>query len=56
MAQYRLAYTSGQSQTFQTGTTRVNVSVATTVYLLAQATFASGTCTAMGFIRARRMR
>jgi hypothetical protein len=39
-----------------TGRLRVNVSSPTTVYLVAQATFASGTCNAQGTIQARRMR
>lgn len=35
---------------------RVNVSSPTTVYLVAQGVFGSGTCTASGLIRARRVR
>ena len=34
----------------------MNVSSPTTVYLVAQATFASGTCNVQGTIQARRMR
>jgi hypothetical protein len=56
MTQMRLSYTSAQVQTIQTGMTRLNVSVATPAYLLAQAVFASGTCTVQGFISARRAR
>jgi hypothetical protein len=56
MTQMRLSYTSAQVQTIQTGMTRVNVSATTNVFLLAQATFASGTVTAQGFISARRAR
>jgi hypothetical protein len=54
--QLRLSYTSAQVQTLQTGMTRVNVSATTNIFLLAQATFASGTVTAQGFISARRAR
>jgi hypothetical protein len=54
MTQLRLTFTSAQTQTMQTGVTRVNVSATTSVFLLAQATFASGTCTATGFISAAR--
>ena len=39
-----------------TGRLRVNVSTTTTVYLVAVASFGSGTCTAQGTIQARRMR
>lgn len=56
MTQYRLTFTSAQTQTMQTGITRVSVSATTNVYLLAQATFPSGTCTATGYISARRVR
>jgi hypothetical protein len=56
MTQHRLTFTSAQTQTMQTGATRVNVSATTSMFLLAQAVFASGTCTATGFISARRRR
>lgn len=36
--------------------TRINVSTTTTVYLVASANFTTSTCTANGFIRARRVR
>jgi hypothetical protein len=55
LTQYRLTFTTGQTQTMQTGITRVNVSASTNVYLLAQGTF-TGTCTATGYISARRVR
>jgi len=35
---------------------RYNISVNTTIYLVALANFASGTCTALGYIEARRIR
>ena len=41
---------------FSTGRLRVNVSATTTVYLVASATFTTGTCTVQGTIQARRMR
>jgi hypothetical protein len=55
MTQYRLTFGNGVTQTMQTGPTRVNVSASTTVYLVAQGTFNS-TCTATGYISARRVR
>jgi hypothetical protein len=55
MTQYRLTFTSAQIQTMQTGPTRVNVSAAATIYLAAQGTF-TGTCTATGYMSARRAR
>lgn len=55
MTQYRLSFTSAQVQTMQTGPMRVNVSANTTVYLAAQGTF-TGTCTAVGYMSARRAR
>lgn len=39
-----------------TGTTRLSLASTTTVYLSAQATFATSTCSAYGFIAARRRR
>lgn len=53
--QYSLQFTNAAVQTMQTGLTRVNVSVATTVYLVASAQF-SGSCTATGYLSARRVR
>jgi len=55
MTQYRLAFTSAQVQTMQAGVTRINVSANTNVFLAAQGTF-TGTCTAVGYISARRVR
>lgn len=40
----------------QGATRRVRVTTTTTLYLVASATFASGTCTALGYIRAQRVR
>jgi hypothetical protein len=54
MTQYRLTFANGQVQTMQTGPTRVNVSANTNVYLVVQGTF-TGTCTAVGYISARRI-
>lgn len=56
MFQLRTSYTSAQTQTFQTGLTRINQSATANVYLLAQATFSPGTVTATGYISARRVR
>lgn len=44
------------SQAFAVPSQRFNVSQNTTIYLVAQATFSSGTVTGSGFIRARRVR
>lgn len=55
MTQYKLTFVSGGVQTMQTGPVRVNVSANTTVYLAAQGTF-TGTCTAVGYMSARRAR
>ena len=46
----------GNSVCMPTGRLRVNVSTTTTVYLVAQASFSSGTCNGQGTIQARRMR
>lgn len=51
-----LTYAAGVSQVFPTGSTRINVSTTTTVYLVATATFAISTLTGYGFIAARRLR
>lgn len=45
-----------QTQTLPTGTARLLLSGTTTVFLVAESTFAGGTCTGTGFIRARRAR
>jgi hypothetical protein len=55
MTQYRLTFANGVTQTMQTGICRVNVSTNTNVFLAAQGTFNS-TCTATGYISARRVR
>lgn len=46
----------GLGTVFSVGLTRISVSVTTTVYLVAQSTFAVSTSGAYGFIRARRVR
>lgn len=46
----------GQGIALPTGTIRISVSTATTVYLIAQAAFNTSTDTAFGFIGARRIR
>jgi hypothetical protein len=56
MTQYRLTFTSAQTQTMQAGICRISVSANTNVFLAAQGTFASGTLTATGYISARRVR
>lgn len=56
MTQYHATFASNALEVMQTGPTRINVSVATTVYLMAQATFSSGTCGVTGYISARRVR
>lgn len=48
-------FTSASPQVIQTGIARINVSTSTTVYLGTQDTF-GGTCTAYGYITARRRR
>ena len=55
MTQYRMTFGNGMTQTMQTGPTRVNVTATTNVYLAAQGTFNS-TCTATGYMSARRVR
>lgn len=54
--QLRVSFTAGGPNIFPTGNARVNNSATANVYLVAQATFASGTCTATGYLAARRMR
>jgi hypothetical protein len=57
MTQYNLTFTKGPiTQTMQAGVCRVNVSAATTVYLVAQATFSTAGLTATGYVSARRVR
>lgn len=46
----------GLGTTFSVGMTRISVAVNTTVYLIAQSTFAVSTSAACGFLRARRVR
>jgi hypothetical protein len=53
--QIKASFTSAQVQVAQTGLDRVLSSATGNVYLLAQATFASGTANATGFFCARRM-
>jgi hypothetical protein len=55
MNQLRLTFGNALVQTMPTGRTRVNLSAASSIYLAAQGTF-TGTCTATGYISARRMR
>lgn len=47
---------SGQTEYYQTGRVRLSISITTTVYLVCNVTIGSGTCTAGGVIRARRVR
>lgn len=46
----------GQGDTLTSPVTQINVAATTPVYIVAQANFAVSTCTASGFIRARRIR
>lgn len=46
----------GLSQYVNTGVKRISISSTTTVYLVGLANFTTSTCTAHGFIRARRVR
>lgn len=48
--------TTGTAQTVSVPTTRFSLSATTTIFLVAQATFTTSTCTVNGFIRARRVR
>lgn len=50
------AFPSGSTQQITSGTRRFSIGSTTTVYLVARAVFASGTCLANGTIRARRVR
>lgn len=50
------SFAAGLNQTLIAPTNRVSVAGTTTVYLVAQASFATSTMTANGFIRARRVR
>jgi hypothetical protein len=54
--QLALAFTSGAVQVLGTGRTRISLAATTSVYLVAQGTFASGTLNAQGYINARRRR
>lgn len=53
-----LSYASGAANglALSTGTTRINISGTTTVYLITQSTFSVSTLGAYGFLRARRVR
>jgi collagen type II alpha len=55
MTQYHLSFTNGATQTMQTGVARVNVTASTTIYLVAQGTFSGGSCSATGYVAARRV-
>jgi len=50
----RLSFTNGAAQIFQTGRARISLAAPGNVYLVAIATFGSGTVQATGFISARR--
>jgi hypothetical protein len=56
MTQLQMTFTTGAVQVLPTGCVRVNVSAATSVYLVAEATFATSTMGATGYISARRAR
>jgi hypothetical protein len=57
MTQYNMAFTKGAvSQTMQAGICRINVSVNTNVFLVAQAAFSTAGLSATGYISARRVR
>ncbi len=51
-----LAFTVNQAQSLPVATVRVSVAITTTYYLVGRATFGAGTCTADGYISARRAR
>lgn len=51
-----LTATIGSGTLLPTGTARISLASAATVYLGVQTSFASGTCSGYGFIRARRVR
>jgi hypothetical protein len=51
------AITTGAApEVMNTGTARISLAATTTIYLVGGATFATSTCTADGFLRARRVR
>jgi hypothetical protein len=56
MQRLTLTFTSAAVQIMQTGRMRVSLAATTNVYLIAIATFASGTCSSQGYISARRRR
>ena len=56
MQRLTMAFTSGATQMLNTGRGRISLASTTTVYLIATATFASGTVNAQGYISARRRR
>lgn len=49
-------FITGSSQSLPTGTSRISIASTTTVYLIGRATFTISTCSAFGFIGARRVR
>jgi len=55
MTQLRVTFGNGVTQTMVAGRARANVTGNTNIFLVVLGTFA-GTCTATGFITARRMR
>lgn len=50
------SFTGAASLALPTGRTRISLAITTTIYLVAQATFATSTAGAYGFIGARRVR
>lgn len=55
-AALNLSFASGSGQAIIAPVTRISIASTTTVYLVANGIFASGTCTVTSFIRARRVR
>lgn len=51
-----LSFTAATTQNLSAPVVRISLAATTTVYLIANAGFASGSCTASGFLRARRVR
>lgn len=51
-----LSFVAGNAQNFPCGKTRISIALTTTVYLVAQASFAISTMAAYGFLGARRAR
>jgi hypothetical protein len=50
------AFLAGGAQRLNTAAARISIAATTTVYLIAQANFTTGTCSVGGFISARRVR